>query len=120
MKSVFLFLAVLGLFAVRVAADDMAAAQARIQGRQAEVAALKEKGALGENNRGFLELRDAAAGAGQVVQQENRDREILYGVVAKRTNTSVEDVGRQRAKSIAAASKPGVWLQRESGEWYQK
>lgn len=120
MKWFLTLVTVISSFAVVATADEMSAAQARIQARQREVATLKESGALGENNRGFLEVRGSAAGAGQLAQQENADREILYGVVAKRSNVPVEQVGRERAKSIAASSKSGVWVQDEGGAWKKK
>ena len=51
---------------------------------------------------------------------ENRDRAVVYAELAKRTGASADSVGHARAKQIAANSAAGVWLQRESGEWYQK
>jgi uncharacterized protein YdbL (DUF1318 family) len=33
---------------------------------------------------------------------------------------SAEQVGRARARQIAAQSPAGTWLQAESGQWYQK
>jgi hypothetical protein len=55
-----------------------------------------------------------------LVAAENRDRGIVYAAIAQQTGSTVDTVGRARAKQIAAASAPGVWVQRENGEWYKK
>ena len=121
MKKLFASLAFLALFLSVGLADEVADAKQRIQTRQADVAALKASGTLGESNRGFLELRAAdGAGAGQLAAGENHDREILYAVVAKRTGSTVDAVGRARAKEIAQSSRPGVWVQNEAGAWAKR
>ncbi|HYD84252.1 MAG TPA: YdbL family protein, partial [Opitutus sp.] len=81
---------------------------------------LKSSGAVGENNRGFLEVRGGGGDASSVVRAENADRETVYAAIAKQTGSSAEQVGRARARQIAAGSAPGVWLQREDGNWYKK
>ena len=57
---------------------------------------------------------------GDVVAAENRDRGIVYAEIAKQTGTHVDQVGRARARQIAAASARGVWLQKNDGSWYKK
>jgi uncharacterized protein YdbL (DUF1318 family) len=112
-------LAMLG-FATRAIADEVADARQRIAARQSEVASLKGSGAVGENNRGFLEVRGGGGSSAAVVAAENRDRTVLYAEVAKRTGVSAEEAGRARAKQIAANSAPGIWVQREDGTWVKK
>ena len=107
-------------FTALARADDLADAKQRIAARQSDVAALKQRGALGENNRGLLEVRGDGGNAGAVSAEENRDRGVLYSEVAKRTGASADDVGRARAKQIAANSAAGVWVQHEDGSWHQK
>lgn len=109
-----------GLTSTIVFAQDLGAVKARISQRLPKVDELKAKGALGENNRGFVESRAIDAAAGEVIAAENGDRETVYAALAKQTGTSAEQVGRARAKQIAAASAAGVWLQREDGTWYKK
>ena len=82
--------------------------------------ALRKSGAIGENNRGFTEVRQNVENASSISSAENRDREAVYAAIAKEQGTSAETVGRVRARQIANNSAAGVWLQRESGEWYQK
>ncbi len=113
-----LILAVLVFAPVISRAEDLGAVRARMEQRLPQIDSLKSSGALGENNRGFLEARSGDGGS--VAAAENRDREVVYAELAKRTGASTDSVGRARAKQIAANSASGVWLQRESGEWYQK
>ena len=101
-------------------AGDLENAQQRIASRQSSVAALKEKGVLGESNRGLLEVRQAEAGADRVAADENTDRGVIYAELAKKTGAAPDSVGRTRAKQIAANSKPGLWVQDESGQWRKK
>jgi uncharacterized protein YdbL (DUF1318 family) len=114
-----LLLFVLVLAPVMTRAEDLGAVRARMEQRLSRIDALKSSGAIGENNQGLLEVRTAGE-ATAVVADENKDRAVVYAELAKRTGASAESVGRARAKQIANNSAPGVWLQRESGEWYQK
>jgi uncharacterized protein YdbL (DUF1318 family) len=125
MKTLFLRLLVvvglcLGPAAYLRAAEDLGAVKARMSQRLAKLDQFKGQGAIGENNRGLVELREASPAAGDVVAGENRDREIVYAAIAQQTGTAVETVGRARAKQIAAGSAAGIWLQRENGDWYKK
>jgi hypothetical protein len=102
-------------------ADEVASAKQRIDARQSAIAALKDRGMLGENNRGFVEPRGALSHEeNELAASENGDRGILYAAVAKRTGQTAELAGRARAKQIAQNSKAGVWLQDESGGWHRK
>jgi uncharacterized protein len=105
---------------VSVRAEDLAAVRARMEQRLPQIDALKSSGSLGENNRGFLEVRAAAADADAVAASENKDRTAAYTAIGAKTGASADAVGRARAKQIAANSAAGVWLQRENGEWYKK
>ena len=87
--------------------------------RMAIIKALKIKGIVGENNKGFLEFRGKKRAA-KVVAQENADRRKTYEDIAKKQGVSVEEVGRQRAIQIAAQAVAGVWLQNLDGTWYKK
>jgi uncharacterized protein len=113
-----LFILALGFFAP-LRAEDLGAVKARMEQRLAQVEALKAKGAVGENNRGYLEARGDGADA-SVISSENGDREIVYAALAKQTGTSAEHVGRSRAKQIAQRAHAGEWVQDERGEWKKK
>ena len=119
---VFLLAAALlsGIGLASLQAEDLGAVKARMEKRLPLIDHLKVGGVVGENNQGLAELRGGDAEAGDAVAAENRDRGIVYAEIARQTGTSVAQVGRVRARQIAAASAKGVWLQRENGEWYQK
>jgi uncharacterized protein YdbL (DUF1318 family) len=122
LRILFLCVLVLPLLGVIPArADAMADAKQRIDARQDTIAALKDRGVLGENNRGFVEARGAlSADENSKVASENSDRGILYAAVASKTGGTPDQAGRVRAKKIAENSRPGVWLQDESGNWHRK
>lgn len=110
----------LGFVTATVHAQDLGAVKARIAARLPKIDELKAKGAIGESNRGLLELRGGDAEASGVVSAENADREAVYAALGKQTGASADQVGRARAKQIAAHSAAGVWLQKEDGSWYKK
>ena len=83
--------------------------------------ALKTSGVVGENNQGFVEVRDNGGdSAAKLVADENHDRAVVYMLYARKYNIAPEQVGRLRAKKVAEKSKPGIWLQAPDGTWYQK
>lgn len=112
------------LFALTAAPVAQAQSAAELRNKMAQrlpqIDDLKAKGAIGENNRGFVEVRAATPNADRVVSDENRDREAVYALIAKETGATPEAVGRARAKQIASQSRPGVWVQDESGAWKKK
>lgn len=110
----------LAVVAVAARAEDLGAVRARMSQRLSQIDQLKSSGALGENNRGLLEVRDGGGDAASVSAAENNDRGIVYAELAKKTGSTAENVARARAKQIAQGSAPGVWLQAEDGKWYKK
>ena len=103
------------------AADDLGAVRSRMEKRIGSINALKDRGAVGENNRGLLEGRGALGGADQqVVNDENADRRKVYGALAAQTGASSDEVGRKRAAQLADLARPGHWVQTAGGEWRRK
>ena len=92
----------------------------RMKARIPEIKALKEKGAIGENNKGYLEAIGKSAPKSSVVADENKDRKKVYEAIAKKQGVSAAAVGQRRALQIAEKANPGEWLQNKSGKWYQK
>jgi uncharacterized protein len=121
-RIIFLVVAFLGLFAGAslFAADAANDAKARMRDRVPALDRLKLAEAVGENNRGFVEVRKAEGDAAAVVAAENADRAAVFNDTASRTGSTPDVVGRSFAKQIAAASAPGVWIQREDGNWAKK
>ena len=102
-------------------AADANGAKQRMRGRVATIDRLKISEVVGENNRGFLELRKAGDAAGAAaVEAENKDRGEVFAETASRTGSTSDAVGRAFAKQIAAASARGVWIQDGSGAWRRK
>jgi len=120
-KVYFAVLAIL-LFVVFAAGAFPSAKEirAKMLARLPEIKVLKDKGLVGENNKGFLEFVGQQKEKQEVVTAENRDREIVYKAIAKQQGTTVELVGKHRAIQIANKARPGEWLQDANGKWYQK
>lgn len=106
---------------VAQAAESAGDIRRRMEQRLAAIDQLKAQGTVGENNRGFLEVPPGATGQpGAIMDDENRDRGAVYALIAKETGATAEAVGRARARQIAAGSRPGVWVQDETGQWKKK
>jgi uncharacterized protein YdbL (DUF1318 family) len=102
-------------------AQDLAALRARMEKRLSDVNALKNRHVVGENNRGYLEVRGGVLGhEQQIVSEENTDRRKVYAALAAETGAKVDEVGRQRAGQLATLAKRGHWIQEPSGDWRQK
>ena len=115
-------LLLVGLFATSlIQAQDLATLRDRMEKRLPVVNALKNRHAVGETNRGFLEVRGGVpAEDQQVVSEENSDRRKVYAALAKQTGSTVDEVGRKRAEQVAGLAKRGHWIQSPAGEWRQK
>lgn len=93
----------------------------RILERKPIIDEMKNRGAVGENNVGILDFRGSVdERERKIVEEENRDRRIIYMRIAKRHGVPPEEVGRRRAIKIAQIAPPGHWLQDPSGNWYRK
>ncbi|MDR2676137.1 MAG: YdbL family protein [Opitutaceae bacterium] len=115
---VFLLAAVFAAPAAR--AQNLGEIKAKMAKRLPQVDKLKEQGALGENNRGLLEVRESKDNAAALAAEENADRRTVYAAIAQQQKTTADEVGKARARQIAQASKPGVWVQDEKGNWRKK
>ncbi|HHT9124641.1 MAG TPA: YdbL family protein [Candidatus Brocadiia bacterium] len=94
--------------------------KSRMKSRLPTILTLKAKGMIGENYEGYLECLGNDTSNKSVVDAENKDRKIVYSDIAKGQGTTADVVGKRRAKQIAEKAKPGEWVQKENGEWYQK
>jgi len=68
-------------------------------------------------NRGAWRVLDSAI---ELAAAENKDRETVYAAIAQQVGSNADQVGRARARQIAANSAPGVWIQNEAGGWARK
>ncbi len=124
MKTALLFslmIASLLGFAVPGAWAQDANLKQRMEQRLTTLDDLRLRQVVGENNAGYLELRGIATPDEEaVVAAENADRAAVYEMIARRSETTKETVGRARAKTIAAASARGVLVQDANGGWAPK
>jgi uncharacterized protein YdbL (DUF1318 family) len=100
---------------------DLGSVRQRMDSRLSSVDGLKARGVVGENNRGYLDARASLSpDESRILKEENEDRALVYGSIAQKTGQTTDQVARLRASKIASLSVAGVWVQRESGEWYKK
>ena len=117
----FLFAAAMLVFVGLTAGGALAdSIKERMAARLPVIEALKAKGLVGENNKGYLEFRGSHRDRADVVDAENKDRRIIYSALAKREGTTTEFVGKLRAKQISSKADKGEWLQNAAGNWYRK
>jgi uncharacterized protein YdbL (DUF1318 family) len=107
-----------GMFSLNAATAEEI--KARMRQREPAIEQLKDAGVVGENNLGFLEVRDNSADTKNAVDTENKDRKAVYEVIARKIGTSAEQVGKRRAAKIVELGKSQQWFQDASGKWYQK
>ena len=89
-----------------------------------------DKGAIGENNKGFVEAKDTAglnlqerSQVNKLIDQENKERAALYNEIStanKLGPESVSEIEKIFAKSWREKSQPGWWVQGDNGAWKKK
>jgi len=94
--------------------------KARMKARLPEIKALKASGAVGENNTGYLQVLGGKTANANVVEAENKDRGKVYEFIAKQQKTTIDVVGKQRARTIRNNARSGEWIQTEDGKWRKK
>lgn len=94
--------------------------KSRFKARLPVIKALKAKGIVGENNRGYLQFIGGKKEQENVVIAENNDRRKVYAAIAQREGTTERAVGKRRALHIAQKVRPGEWLQDADGNWHQQ
>ena len=116
-SSLFLFIAC-SLFMITIA--HSASIKDRMAARIPAINALKDQGAIGENNKGFLEYRTGNKPQPQLIADENKDRAIVYQAISKQQGAPEALVGERRAAMIAEKGQAGHWYQKPDGTWYKK
>lgn len=121
-----LAIVLLATIAMPFATQAIAAGRDEIQGRmiarKGQIDAMKDKGAVGENNKGYL----AAVSGGldgndkRVVDAENADRGAVYKAIAEKEGTTADHVGKRRAKQLASQAKSGHYIMDDAGNWKKK
>lgn len=103
----------------------------KMRERYADVEAFKKSGCFGENNRGYIDLRecdklsdaDARNAAQQLLAEENKDRKALYNEVAQLNtteNVTVSTVEKVYASEWLARAGSGAVVQLpETGDGFE-
>jgi uncharacterized protein YdbL (DUF1318 family) len=115
-------IAVMLLFFITIALSAAAWGQDikdRMEARLPAIKALKKAGVIGENNQGYLVVRQATDQKA-LVDAENQDRRLKYMDIAGKMKVTPEYVGQRRAMKIAQEAGSGTWIQDPDGRWRQK
>ncbi len=100
--------------------------KAALDGRRSrfdELKSLKAQGAIGENNKGYVEVLKSEGAAQSVADAENRDRRFIYTTIVAQNGLpegalgTVETVFAQVQRDKAGA---GDKIQDASGQWTAK
>lgn len=115
---------------IEVSTPAIRALRESMKGRFPQLKPSFDAGVIGENNKGFLEIRDASglnlkqkADIKRLVEQENSDREALYTEILKANKFGKEllpDIQKIFANSWRENSRTNWWIQKDSGEWIKK
>lgn len=93
---------------------DVRAAVDRRRARKEELSAWEAKAVVGENSRGFAELRQAPPADGRVerlVEEENNDRRIIYRYIAAKDGAAFEETAKIFALKIQQNAPAGTPLE---------
>ena len=98
---------------------------ARRKSRVGKIEEYFSKGYIGENRKALLEIvgdvpANTKSEVKDIVNQENKDRDIIYGATAKKNNTDISGVRKVFFESDYKRASSGFWFQTESGKWVQK
>lgn len=89
--------------------------------RLASILPLKQSAIIGENNQGYLTARTPLNPAQKkLIAEENADRLAIYTIIAKKTHTSVQKIGKARSATLFKTSPKGFWVQHPQGQWIKK
>jgi uncharacterized protein YdbL (DUF1318 family) len=116
---------------IEISTPSIRALRASLAKRFKSLGRFYRLGALGENNRGYLEIRDLSglsvkekAGLRRLVNAENHDRKALYKEILKANNLDMQfldEVEKLFANSWRSKNLvPGTWIQGDDGAWVRK
>jgi uncharacterized protein YdbL (DUF1318 family) len=94
--------------------------------RRPEIREWKNKGCMGENNRGLLVARPGEGCGPEVaglIRAENADRQVIYDTFVKENKIPATDLPRVQgafAKARQERSRPNDWVQLDDGQWIRK
>ena len=98
---------------------------ARRKDRVSKIEDYFAKGYIGENRKALLEIvgnvpADIKSEVKAAIDQENKDRDIIYKATAEKNNTDISGVRNVFFKSDYKRAPSGFWFETEAGKWVQK
>lgn len=93
------------------------------KGRYDRLKGLKAQGLVGEGNQGLVVALGGGGDVQQVVEEENRDREVIYRAIVEQNNLGAEAISTIRATFAEVQrekAEPGEKIQTPSGDWVSK
>jgi len=94
--------------------------------RWEKIKSLESKGAIGENNRGYVEARniskagEARKDAPELIKKENEDRQRIYRYVSQKSGAALEETEKLFAKLTRADAPTGTPVEDDAGKWKAK
>ena len=93
------------------------------QGDFKEIKAMLDRKAAGITSKAMLEAREGATDDDKILIAESNAKKLKrFNQIAKDSGVALEAVQRRSAKKLAEKipAQSGVWLQSETGTWFQK
>jgi uncharacterized protein YdbL (DUF1318 family) len=111
-----------GQYQIQEMTDELKTALENRRARYEALKALKGRGLIGENNRGYLEVLSDQQDAKRLASEENRDRQTIYEAIAEQNDLrqasgTIEKVFAQVQRDKA---ETGEMIQLENGQWAKK
>jgi len=109
-------------YSLKEMTPEISAALEARRARFDNLADLKAKGMVGEDNRGYVKALVSAPEVEAVVEAENKDRTIVYTTIAGQNNLAGEiaTIEKVFAEVQRDKAKPGEEIQADSGQWITK
>jgi len=103
--------------------DEVVVAIERRKARRPQILLLASQGYIGENENGFLDVFDKASldpGKLAMVEEENKDRLVIFQYVAEKNGASVQETGKVFANRLQKDAAAGTPIEGSTGEWVVK
>lgn len=95
----------------------------RFKERYPALVRAKRAGTIGETWEGTVAVVrgvEASRAVRDLIRDENRDRQVLYRIIAEREETTPEVVARRNAERNFERAEEGEHLRDREGRWFQK
>ena len=109
-------------YSLKEMTPEVSAALDARRARFDNLADLKAKGMVGEDDRGYVKALVSDPEVEAVVDAENNDRELVYTTIAQQNNLAAEMAAIEKvfAEVQRDKAKPGEKIQADSGQWVTK